>query len=100
MAADGWWIAGGGWKDSQDVNYTDDPYMKFLNETLESDGLDQTVSLGTGFGDYGWSYNEVLRVAAELPGGLSRTNLFLALRTSQVRTPKLLDGIIRCLGRW
>ena len=99
MAADGWWIAGGGWKDSQDANYTDDPYMKFLNETLESDGLDQTVSLfGTGFGDYGWSYNEVLRVAAELPGGLSRTNFILALRTFSGTHPKLLDGIE--FGAW
>ena len=99
MAADGWWIAGGGWKDSQDANYTDDPYMKFINETLESDGLDQTVSLyGVGFGDYGWSYNEVLRVAAELPGGLSRTNFILALRTFSGKHPKLLDGIE--FGAW
>ena len=99
MAADGWWIAGGGWKDSQDANYIDDPYMKFINETLESDGLDQTVSLyGVGFGDYGWSYNEVLRVAAELPGGLSRTNFILALRTFSGTHPKLLDGIE--FGAW
>ena len=99
MAADGWWIAGGGWKDSQDANYTDDPYMKFINETLESDGLDQTVSLyGVGFGDYGWSFNEVLRVAAELPGGLSRTNFILALRTFSGKHPKLLDGIE--FGAW
>jgi branched-chain amino acid transport system substrate-binding protein len=99
MAADGWWIAGGGWKDSQDANYTDDPYMKFINETLQSDGLDQTVSLyGVGFGDYGWSYNEVLRVAAELPGGLSRTNFILALRTFSGKHPKLLDGIE--FGAW
>ena len=99
MAADGWWIAGGGWKDSQDANYIDDPYMKFINETLESDGLDQTVSLyGVGFGDYGWSYNEVLRVAAELPGGLSRTNFILALRTFSGKHPKLLDGIE--FGAW
>ena len=99
MAADGWWIAGGGWKDSQDANYIDDPYIKFINETLESDGLDQTVSLyGLGFGDYGWSYNEVLRVAAELPGGLSRTNFILALRTFSGTHPKLLDGIE--FGAW
>ncbi len=70
MAADGWWIAGGGWIDSTDANYVDAPYIKFLNDTLAADGLDPTVSLyGTGFGDYGWSYNEVLRVAAEIEFG-------------------------------
>ena len=99
MAADGWWIAGGGWKDSQDANYVDEPYMGFLNETLSADGLDQTVSLyGTGFGDYGWAYNEVLRVAAALPGGLTRTNFILALRTFSGKHPKLLDGIE--FGAW
>ena len=99
MAADGWWIAGGGWIDSTDANYVDAPYIKFLNETLAADGLDPTVSLyGTGFGDYGWSYNEVLRVAAELPGGLSRSNFILALRTFSGHHPKLQEGIE--FGAW
>ena len=99
MAADGWWIAGGGWIDSTDANYVDAPYIKFLNDTLAADGLDPTVSLyGTGFGDYGWSYNEVLRVAAELPGGLSRSNFILALRTFSRHHPKLQEGIE--FGAW
>ncbi|MGB1734730.1 MAG: ABC transporter substrate-binding protein, partial [Acidimicrobiales bacterium] len=99
MAADGWWIAGGGWIDSTDANYVDAPYIKFLNDTLAADGLDPTVSLyGTGFGDYGWSYNEVLRVAAELPGGLSRSNFILALRTFSGHHPKLQEGID--FGAW
>ncbi|MAF45960.1 MAG: hypothetical protein CL407_08580, partial [Acidimicrobiaceae bacterium] len=99
MAADGWWIAGGGWIDSTDANYVDAPYIKFLNDTLAADGLDPTVSLyGTGFGDYGWSYNEVLRVAAELPGGLSRSNFILALRTFSGHHPKLQEGIE--FGAW
>ena len=99
MAADGWWIAGGGWIDSTDANYVDAPYIKFLNDTLAADGLDPTVSLyGTGFGDYGWSYNEVLRVAADLPGGLSRSNFILALRTFSGHHPKLQEGIE--FGAW
>ena len=54
--ADGWWIAGGGWKDSQGANYTDDPYMKFLNETLDlMDLIKRSASSELGFGDYGWS---------------------------------------------
>ena len=99
MAADGWWIAGGGWIDSTDANYVDAPYIKFLNDTLAADGLDPTVSLyGTGFGDYGWSYNEVLRVAADLPGGLSRSNFIVALRTFSGHHPKLQEGIE--FGAW
>jgi branched-chain amino acid transport system substrate-binding protein len=93
-AADGWWIVGGGWKDTTDPLYIDEPYIKFLNDRLEQDGLDPSISLlGTGFGQYGWPAIEVLRVAAELPGGLSRTNFILALRSYSGTHPQTLDGI-------
>ena len=94
MAADGWWIAGGGWKDTTDANHVDEPYIMFVNETLTAAGLDQSVSLyGTGFAEYGWPNMEVLQIAQELPGGLTRTNYILSLRSFSGDHPFLLDGI-------
>ncbi|MFT7648131.1 MAG: branched-chain amino acid transport system substrate-binding protein [Candidatus Poriferisodalaceae bacterium] len=92
-AADGWQIVGGGAKDTTDPNYIDEPFIAFLNGQLEADGLDPSISLlGTGF-LYGWPNVEVTRIAAELPGGLTRTNFILALRSFSGTHPLLLDGM-------
>ena len=94
MAADGWWIAGGGWKDTTDPNHIDEPYIAFVNQLLADADLDPSVSLyGTGVAEFGWPMMEVLQLAQELPGGLSRTNYILALRSFSGDHPFLLDGI-------
>lgn len=93
-AADGWYIVGGGLKDSTDPQYADDPYISWMNESLDEAGLDTTVGLyGTGFGQFGWAWVEALRIAAELEGGLTRTNLILALRGMDVVHPQTIQGI-------
>jgi branched-chain amino acid transport system substrate-binding protein len=93
-AAEGWNIVGGGMRNTTDPQYTDDPYISFVNETLDGAGLDTSVgNYGTGFAMFGWAHVEALRIAAELEGGLTRTNLMLALRGMDVRHPLTLDGI-------
>ena len=93
-AADGWWIVGGGSKDSTDPKYTDEPFIAFINENLEAGGLDPAVSLyATGY-MFGYPYGEALRIAADLPGGLNRTNFILAVRSLSIYHPMILDGII------
>jgi len=93
-AAEGWYVIGGGWIDNTDPQYTDDPYISFMNAELAARGLDPGVSLqGAGFGQFAWTHVEAMRIAAELPGGLSRTNLILAIRAMEVDHPGLLDGI-------
>ena len=93
-AADGWLIVGGGLKVTTDAQYADDPYISFANETMDAAGLDITVgNYGTGFGMFGWAHVEALRIAADLPGGLSRTNLLLAMRGMDVVHPVTLPGI-------
>ena len=93
-AAEGWLIVGGGIKATTDPQYADDPYIQFVNETLDAAGLDTSVGLyGTGFSQYGWAHVEALRIAADLEGGLTRTNLLLALRGMDVVHPLTLDGI-------
>ena len=93
-AGDGFIIVGGGNIATTDAQYADDPYIAFLNETLTAAGLDATVGLyGTGFGNHGWPWVETLRIAAELDGGLTRTNFMLALRAFSGDNPSLLPGI-------
>ena len=88
-----WWIVGGGIKDSTDPKYTDEPFIAFINDNLAAGGLDPAVSLyATGY-MFGYPYGEALRVAADLPGGLNRTNFILAVRAIDMYHPQALDGI-------
>ncbi len=93
-AADGFLIVGGGQKINTDPQYADDPYIVWANETMEAAGLDTTVGLYfTGFAFFGWQNVEVLRIANDLPGGLTRTNLILASRALRLEHPAVIDGI-------
>jgi hypothetical protein len=92
--AEGWHIVGGGVKATTDPQYADDAFVAFANAEMEARGLDTEVGLyGTGFAVYAWSHVEALRIAADLPGGLSRSNLILAQRAMDVTHPITLDGI-------
>ena len=97
-AADGWWIIGGGSKDSTDPKFIDEPFIAFANSNLEAAGLDPAVSLYAFGYTYGYPYGEALRVAADLPGGLTRTNFILAVRSIDIYHPMILDGIITQLN--
>ena len=93
MAADGWWVVGGGVKDSTDPKYIDEPFIAFLNQNLEDAGLDPSISLlATGY-FFAYPWTETLRVANELPGGLTRTNVMLAARSIDIYHPLMMDGV-------
>ncbi|MGH1505158.1 MAG: ABC transporter substrate-binding protein [Acidimicrobiales bacterium] len=94
-AADGWLSLGGGLKDTADESLReDDVYLAFLAEELEAAGLDPEVALlGSGFGQFGWPQVQSMMIAAELDGGLTRTNYMLALRALDMTHPALLPGI-------
>ena len=93
-AAEGWYIVGGGQKINTDPQYADDAYVNFANETLAAADLDTSVGLYfTGFGLFAWPTVEALRIAEDLPGGLSRTNLILAIRAMELNHPALIDGV-------
>jgi len=92
-AADGWWVVGGGVKDSTDPKYINEPFIAFLNQNLEDGGLDPGISLlATGY-FFAVPWTESLRVADALPGGLTRTNLMLAARSIDIAHPLLMDGV-------
>jgi len=93
-AAEGWLVFGGGWKDTTDPQWDDDVYIQWVNELVEDSGLDAEISLyGTGVGQFGWPHVQALLIAAELPGGLTRTNFMIAARSLSMQHPALLDGI-------
>ena len=93
-AGDGWWAVGRGGKDSTDPKYVDEPFIAFMKSNLEAAGLDPASSslYAAGY-TYGYPYVEALRIAAELPGGLTRTNFILAVRSLSIEHPMYLDGI-------
>lgn len=93
-AGDGFHIVGGGWKITSDAEFADDPFVAWANETLAAAGSDTAIGFfGTGFAYYGWAYVEALRIAAELEGGLTRTNFLIAQRALDLDHPALLDGV-------
>ena len=93
--ADGWYIVGGGIKDTTDAGFADDLWISYANEKLDEYGGDSSISLqGEGFANRGPVWEQVLRIAAELEGGINRTNIMLAQRGLLNFThPALLDGI-------
>lgn len=76
-----------------DANRANEPFIGFLNQNLINAGLDPLHPvMGQGC-VYGYPYVEALRIAAELPGGLTRTNFILAVRALDITHPMLIDGI-------
>ena len=93
MAADGYWIVGGGAKDTTDSGKMDEPFIAFARDLISDAGEDAGISL-TGEGVFrGYAFTEAFRIADALPGGMSRTNLMLALRNFKIYNPCVMDGI-------
>ena len=98
MAADAWYVVGGGNKDSTDPKHVNEPFIAFINDFLRDQDLDPAISLYAAGVSYGYPHTEMLRVAAELPGGLNRTNFILAVRNIAIYHPQILDGIVTGLN--
>jgi ABC-type branched-subunit amino acid transport system substrate-binding protein len=93
-AADGWLIVGGGQVDLNDPTFVEKPAVKWARGLLSANGLDPKISSNLGAGFYlGWPFIETIRIAAQLDGGLNRTNLILASRSLDIESPFLLPGI-------
>ncbi len=92
-AAEGWYIVGGGQKVNTDPQYADDVYVQWANQLITDAGLDIKVGLIFTGMFFAWGTVEALRIAEELPEGLTRTNFMLALRSLDLEHPHLIDGI-------
>ena len=94
MAADDWWVVGGGLKDTTDPGKMDEPFIKFVRDMISDAGEDPGISLTGDGACRGLEFTEAFRIADALPGGMSRTNLMLALRNFKIYHPGLLDGLV------
>ncbi len=93
-AGHGFWSVGGGVKSLNDPQFADETFVRFARETLTEAGLDPSRELiGVGFAQYGWAHVELLRIAASLPGGLTRSNVVLTLRGLHLDHPMVLDTV-------
>ncbi len=102
-AADGWHLLGGGgrrpidwwsYNDGEADGSRDDPFLQIVDAELATRDLDPGQGpYGLGFGFHGWAQVEALRIADALPGGLSRTNLLIALHALDLEHPYLVDGV-------
>ncbi|MCC6434789.1 MAG: ABC transporter substrate-binding protein [Acidimicrobiales bacterium] len=92
--SDGWWIVGGGSVDLNSSSNDADAYVVWAREQLAANGHDYKKSGSFSLGVfYAFPMIQALRIAGELPGGLSRTNLVLALRAFDMTHPMLLPGV-------
>ncbi|MEZ5233715.1 MAG: ABC transporter substrate-binding protein [Acidimicrobiales bacterium] len=93
-ASDGWLIAGGAVMDINDPTMAEEPGIKFARDLLTDAGIDPKLSSSFSAGFYlGWPIIEMLRIASQLDGGLTRANYLLAMRTMDMTSPFLLPGV-------
>ncbi len=93
-AGDGWWILSPGIKDMKDSAFATDPYVMWLRGAMKAKGIDPEAStnLSTGI-NYGFPVVQALAIAGQLPGGFTRTNFMLALRSFDMTSPMLRSGM-------
>ncbi|MPY93049.1 MAG: ABC transporter substrate-binding protein, partial [Acidimicrobiia bacterium] len=92
--ASGWWIMGGGVRDINSPAEDGNPYVQWARDVLTSAGIDHRTSSNFSLGiEYAFPLVQGLRIAGELDGGLTRTNLMVALRAMEMTHPMLLPGI-------
>jgi branched-chain amino acid transport system substrate-binding protein len=93
-ASNGWLIVGGGQIDINDPTVATEPAIAWAKQVLTDRGIDPKSSSNLGAGFYlGWPWIETLRIAAQLDGGLTRTNFLLAMRSLDLESPFLLPGV-------
>jgi branched-chain amino acid transport system substrate-binding protein len=94
MAGDGWYVVSPGIKDIKDPAFRNDPYIVWLREGMKAKGLDPDAAPTLGAGaNYGFPAVQALAIAGQLPGGVTRSNYMLAIRTIDMTSPMLQPGL-------
>jgi ABC-type branched-subunit amino acid transport system substrate-binding protein len=93
-AGDGWWAIGGGLKDLQSPTFDNDPWIRYARDAFKNAGLDykKTTSSSNGV-MYAWGFGQAMLIAGMLDGGLTRSNVIVALRSLDMTNPQLLSGV-------
>ncbi len=93
-ASDGWWVMGGGIRDMLSPAEDTNPWIVWARNMLKNAGYDYKASGGLGQGSvigFGWA--QLIAVAGQLDGGLTRTNMLVAGRALEITHPGYLEGI-------
>jgi len=94
QSSNGWRVIGGGIIDLNDPNFQSNAGVQWGLELLKKSNVDPKSSSNLNAGMYlGIPLVEMLKVAGDLPGGLTRTNYLLAMRTMDMTNPLLLPGL-------
>jgi branched-chain amino acid transport system substrate-binding protein len=93
-AGDGWLTVSPGIKDMNDPAFKNDAYVNWLRDAMKAKGLnpDASATLGSGV-NYGLPAVQALAIAGQLPGGVTRSNYMLAIRTIDMTDPMLVTGM-------
>lgn len=91
--SDGWWSAGGGMKDIASHSFDGDPWVVAGRDWLTAAGYDYKEPIMNLGLSYAWTLQQGLLMAGDLPGGLNRSNLMIALRSMDMTNPQTLPGI-------
>jgi branched-chain amino acid transport system substrate-binding protein len=92
-SSDGYYIVGGGVKDITDQAFADEPFIVWYKQLLADAGLaTDNSTFGSGI-LFAWAETEAMRIASMLPGGLTRPNYILAMRSMDMTHPMLFDGV-------
>jgi hypothetical protein len=92
--SDGWWIVGGGQRDLASPGEDNNAYVKWARDLLGKAGYDYHANSFYGWGlNFGWSWSQVLMIAGQLEGGLTRANVLIAARTVDMTPGGYLWGI-------
>jgi ABC-type branched-subunit amino acid transport system substrate-binding protein len=89
---DGWWAVGGGLKDVTIPAFDDDPFVVAARTWTTDAGFQRSPSFNLGY-YYSWILAQGLLIGGQLDGGLTRSNLMLAMRTIDMSNPMLLGGL-------
>jgi branched-chain amino acid transport system substrate-binding protein len=89
-----WYIVGGGQKDINSAESDSDGFSVWARKFLADNGIDSKASSQFGNGFFqAWVWTQALAIAGQLDGGLTRSNLILALRSFDGTSPVHLRGI-------
>jgi branched-chain amino acid transport system substrate-binding protein len=91
--SDGWWSAGGGMKDIASHSFDQDPWVVAGREWLTAAGYDYKEPIMNLGLSYAWTLQQGLLMGGDLPGGLTRSNLMIALRSMDMTNPQTIPGI-------
>jgi branched-chain amino acid transport system substrate-binding protein len=93
-AGDGWLTVSPGIKDMNDPAFKNDAYINWMRDAMKAKGLnpDATATLGSGV-NYAFPAAQALAIAGQLPGGVTRSNYMLAIRTIDMTSPMLVTGL-------